>query len=155
MSWNSRTNIIPIKWVNHNGWIDIFVIKKLLFLFVFLIYLPVFLLKIRLGELIGCEIWFFIQRVPTLHTFNGPLYRKNKKYLKKHDDDVILTFFQVFLFSWGSEVCQKYVVWVLVGCKIQFCIQQNLPIEFNSTSNKLSRSKIWVCSCFFLFFLQN
>ena len=31
VSWNSRTNIISIKWVNHNGWIDIFVIKKKLF----------------------------------------------------------------------------------------------------------------------------
>ena len=28
VSWNSRTNRISIKWVNHNGWIDIFVIKE-------------------------------------------------------------------------------------------------------------------------------
>ena len=41
-----------------------------------------------------------IQRVPTLHTFDGPRYPKNKKYLKKHDDDVIITFFQVFLVFW-------------------------------------------------------
>ena len=34
MSWNSRTNIISIKWINHNGWIDIFVIKENYFLFV-------------------------------------------------------------------------------------------------------------------------
>ena len=27
------------------------------------------------------------QRVPTLHTFYGPRYPKNKKYLKKRDDD--------------------------------------------------------------------
>ena len=26
--WNSRTNRISIKWVNHNGWIHIFVIKE-------------------------------------------------------------------------------------------------------------------------------
>ena len=31
MSWSSRTNRISIKWVNHNGWIDIFVIKKTTF----------------------------------------------------------------------------------------------------------------------------
>ena len=62
MSWNSRTNRIPIKWVNHNGWIDIFVIKKTIFLFVFSTYLPVFLLKFRSGELLGCRIWFRIQR---------------------------------------------------------------------------------------------
>ena len=31
MSWNSRTNIISTKWFNHNGWIDIFVIKETYF----------------------------------------------------------------------------------------------------------------------------
>ena len=31
MSWNSRTNRISIIWVNHNGWIDIFVIKNYFF----------------------------------------------------------------------------------------------------------------------------
>ena len=66
-------------------------------MFVFLTYLPVFLLKFRLGELVGCKIWFRIQRVPTMHTFDGPRYPKNKKYLKKCDDDIIVTFFQVFL----------------------------------------------------------
>ena len=66
-------------------------------MFVFSTYLIVFLLKFRLGELVGCGIWFHIQRVPTLHTFDGPRYTKNKKYLKKCDDDIIITFFQVFL----------------------------------------------------------
>ena len=32
-----------------------------------------------------------------MHTSDGPLYPKNKKYLKKRDDDNIITFFQVFL----------------------------------------------------------
>ena len=63
------------------------IIKKLLFLFVFSTYLPVFLLKFRSGELIGWGIYFGIQQVPTQHTFDGPLYPKNKKYLKKRDDD--------------------------------------------------------------------
>ena len=58
--------------------------KKTTFLFVFLTYLPVFLLKFRSGELVGCKIWFCIQRVPTLHIFDGPHYPKDKKYLKKH-----------------------------------------------------------------------
>ena len=61
--------------------------KKTNFLFVFSTYLPVFLLKFRSGELVGCGIKFRIQRVPTRHTFDGPHYPKNKKYLKKHDDD--------------------------------------------------------------------
>ena len=30
---------------------------------------------------------------------------------------------------WGSGVCQKYAVWVLVGCRIKFRIQRALPIE--------------------------
>ena len=59
------------------------IIKKLLILFVFLAYLPVFLLKFRLRELVGCKIKFCIQQVPTQHTFDGPLYPQNKKYLKK------------------------------------------------------------------------
>ena len=33
------------------------------------------------------EFKFHIQRVPTLHTFDGPRYPKNKKYLEKLDDD--------------------------------------------------------------------
>ena len=30
---------------------------------------------------------------------------------------------------WGSEVHQKYAVWVLVGCRIKFHIQRALLIE--------------------------
>ena len=72
--------------------------KKTTFLFLFSTYLRVFLLKFQEGELIGYGIWFHIQQVPTLHTFDGPRYPKNKKYLKKRDDDIIITFFQVFIF---------------------------------------------------------
>ena len=73
--------------------LGIAIIKKLLFLFVFSTYLPMFLLKFRSGELVGCGIKFHIQRVPTRHTFDGPRYPKKKKYLKKCDDDIIITFF--------------------------------------------------------------
>ena len=66
--------------------LGISIIKKLLFLFVFLTYLLVFLLKFRSGELVGCGIKFQIQRVPTRHTFDGPRYPKNKKYLKKWNE---------------------------------------------------------------------
>ena len=98
------------------------IIKKLLFLFVFSTYLPVFLLKFRSGELVGCIIKLCIQRVPTRHTFDGTCYPKNKKYLKKWNDDVIIPFFQVChhsIFSgiscfWGSGVRQKYAKWVLI-----------------------------------------
>ena len=70
--------------------------KKLLFLFVFSTYLPICLLKFRSREIVGCGIKLQIQRVPTQHTFDGPRYPKNKKYLKKCDDDII-TFVQVFI----------------------------------------------------------
>ena len=102
--------------------------KKTTFL-VFSTYLPVFLFKFWSGELIGCGIWFHIQRVPTLHTFDGFHYPKNKKYLKKCDDDIIITFFSGISCFWGRGVHQKYSVWVLVGWGIKFCIQWALLIE--------------------------
>ena len=37
---------------------------------------------------VGCGIKFHIQRVPTRHSFDAPRYPKNKKYLKKWNDDV-------------------------------------------------------------------
>ena len=115
MSWNLRTNRISIKRVNHNGWIYILVIKKLLFLFVFSTYLPVFLLKFWSGDLVGCGIWFPIQRVPTLHTFDGPCYPKNKKYLKKMWWWCHHHIFQVFLVFWvagSSKVCWVGTHWM-------------------------------------------
>ena len=95
--------------------------KKIIFLFLFLKYLPMFLLKFRSKELIGCGIKFRIQRVPTQHTFDGPRYPKNKKYLKKCDDDVIIHHHHIFLgipCFWGSGAHQTYAEWVLVGCGI-------------------------------------
>ena len=92
--------------------------KNTTFLFVFLTYLPVFLLKFQSGELVGCGIKFCIQRVPTRHTFDGPCYLENKKYLKKPDDDIIITFFSGISCFWGSGVHQKYAEWVLIGCGI-------------------------------------
>ena len=105
------------------------IIKKTIFLFVFLAYLRVFLLKFWLGDLVGCGIKFHIQQVPTWHTFEGPRYPKKKIYLKKHDDDIIITFFQVFL-VFGVE-----------GSIKSMPSGYSLDAEFNFTSNELSRSK--------------
>ena len=74
------------------------IIKKLFFLFIFSTYLTVFLLKFQSWELIGCGIKFYIQRVPTLHNFDEPIYPQNKKYLENHDDDIIIMFSMYFLF---------------------------------------------------------
>ena len=115
----------PLKqFFNRN--LGICIIKKLILLVVFSTYLPVFLCKFWSRELIGCGIKFHIQRVPTLHTFDGPRYPKNKKYLKKRDHHHIFSGISCF---WGSGVRQKYAEWVLVGW------------EFNSASNELFRSK--------------
>ena len=118
--------------------------KKLLFVFVFSTYLPVFLLKFQPGELVGCRIWFRIQRVPTLYTFDGPRYPKNKKYLMTSS-----RFFRYFLFL-GSKVRQKYAKWVLVGCRIKFRIQRALPIE-NWVKTRGDMSKIQIKKVVFFF----
>ena len=80
-----------------------------------------FLLKFRSEELVG----FRIQRVPTLHTFDEPRYPKNKKYLKKRDDDIIITFFQVFL-----------IFGVARFVKSMYC-GYSFDVELNSTVNAL------------------
>ena len=102
------------------------IIKKLLFLFIFSTYHPVFLQKFQAGRLVGCIIQFCIQRVPTLHTVDGPRYPKNKKYLKKQNDDVIIPFFQVFL------------VFGVARSVKSMPSGYSLDAEFNSASNKLS-----------------
>ena len=119
--------------------------KKLLFVFVFSTYLPVFLLKFRSRELIGCGIWFCIQQVPTLHTFDGPHYPQKRNTWKN-----VMTFFRCFFF-WGSGVRQKYAVWVLVGCRIKFRIQRALSIEiWVKTQGDMSKIRTQKVVFFFL-----
>ena len=110
--------------------------KKTTFLFVFLTYLPVFLLKFRSGELVGCGIKLWIQRVPTRHTFDGSPYPKNKKYLKKRDDDVIIMLFQVF------------IIFGIEGSIKSMSSGYSLDVEFNSASNECHRHVFLGISCF-------
>ena len=72
---------------------------------------------------------FCIQWVPTWHTFDGPRYTKKKKYRKKWNDDIIISFFQVFL------------VFGVAGSVKIMPSGYSLDAEFNSESNELSRSK--------------
>ena len=90
---------------------------------------PCVLLKFWSREIIRCEIKFCIQRVPTLHTFDGPRYPKNKKYLKKQNDDVIIPFFQVF------------VIFGVEGSVKSMQYGYSLEAELNSASNMLSFSE--------------
>ena len=103
--------------------------EKTTFLFVFLTYFPGFLLKFRSRELVVCGTKFSIQRVPTRHTFNGPRYLKNKKYLKKRDDDIMIMFFSGISFLGVVRSIKS----MLSG--------YSLDAEFNSTSNQISRLK--------------
>ena len=52
------------------------------------------LLKFRAETLVGYIIWFLIQGVSMLHTFDGPYYTRNDKYMK---NVTVITFFHVFL----------------------------------------------------------
>ena len=128
--------------------------KKATFLFVFLTYLPVFLLKFRSKELIGCGIKFYIQRVPTQHTFDWPNYPKNKNYLKKCDDNVIITFFQVFLVfgvAGSSKVCRLGTRWMqnLILNPTSYLDRNLSKITGRYVKNTNKKSS------YFLFLLQN
>ena len=102
----------PLKQFFHIN-LGISIIKKLLFLFVFSTYISMCLLKFQSRELVGCGIKFHIQRVPTQHTFEGPCYPKNNKYLKKVLMMSSARFSGISCF-WGSGAHQKYGEWVLV-----------------------------------------
>ena len=101
------------------------IIKKLLFLFVFSTYIPMCLLKFLLGELPRCGIKFCIQRVSTLYTFDKPLYPKNKKYLKKRDDDIKKNYFFCSYFQHISLCFYSNFDW-----------ESLLDAELNSRSNE-------------------
>ena len=134
-------------------------------MFVFSTYLLVFLLKFRSRELVGCGIWFCIQRVSTLHTFDRPRYPKNKKYLEKRDDTPLPQKQEIpekmwwwhhhHVFSgiscfWGRGVRQKYAVWVFIVCGIKFRIQWALPIKI-WVKTQGDMSKIWTQKIVFFF----
>ena len=89
--------------------------KKLFFQLVFSTYLLVFVLKFRLGAVVGWGIQFRIQQVPTRHTFGGPLYTKNEKYMKKMMLMLASRFFMYFLFFMERgpvKVCQVSTCWM-------------------------------------------
>ena len=130
--------------------------KKLLFVFVFSTYLPVFLLKFRSRELVGCGIWFRIQQVPTLHTFDRPRYPKNKKYLKKRDDDTNEYPHCILLTDPATPKTRNtwknvMMMWVLVGCRIKFRIQRALSIKICvKAQGDMSKIQIKKVDFFFL-----
>ena len=102
-------------------------------MFVFLTYLPVFLLKFRSGELVGCGIKFRIQRVPTQHTFDRPCCPKNKKYLENMMMTSSSHFFRYFLIlgqRGPSKVCRMSTRWM----------QNLIPHPTSSPDRNLSKN---------------
>ena len=96
--------------------------------------------------------FFLIQRVTTLHTFDGPHYPKKRNTWK----NVMMTsssHFSGIYFFWGSGVCQKYAVWVLVGCIIKFRIQRALLIKI-WVKTQGDVSKIQTKKVIFLWYLS-
>ena len=131
MSCNSRTNRISIKWVNHNGWIDIFVIKKTTFLFVFSTYLSVFYSNFEREGSLDEELNFAYsasKEYPHCILLTDPATPKTRNTWKTWWWCHHHVFPGISCF-WGSEVRQKYAEWY------------SLDAESNSASNELSQSK--------------
>ena len=126
MSWNSRTNRIWIKWVNHNGWNDIFVIKEnyyfcSYFRHISLCFNSNFKQESSLDAKFNSTSNDYSHCI-LLIDLDTP---KTKKYLK----NMMMTSSSHFInisYFWGSGVRQKYAVWVLVGYEIKFRIQRAL-----------------------------
>ena len=154
MSWISRTNRIPIKWVNHNGWIDIFVIKKTTFFVCIFDISPCVFTQILIGR--ANWMWNLILHPASTH---NPYFLWTSLPQKQEMPEKTWWWCHYHIFScisyfWGSEVRQEYAVWVLVGCRIKFCIQRALLIEI-WVKTQGDMSKIRTQKVVFYFFLQN
>ena len=129
LSWNSRTNRISIKWVNHNGWIDIFVIKENYYFCLYFRHISLcFYSNFKRGSSSDAEFNYASMSTHTAYFWWTPLHQKQeipKKIWWWHHHH----FFSGISCFWGSGVRQKYVVWVCVGCIIKFCIQRAFSIK--------------------------
>ena len=106
--------------------------------------------QISIGR--ACWMWNLIpsNEYPHYILLMDPTIPKTLNTWKKCDDDVIITFFRYFYF-WGSRVCDKYAAWVLVGCKIEFHIQQALLIKiWVKTKGDMSKIQTQKVVFFFL-----
>ena len=154
MSCNSRANRISIQWVNHNGWIDIFVIKKKLLLCSYFWHISLCFysnfdressLDVKLNYTSNeyphyillmdsstpktrntLKTWWWDQH----HIFSGILLPQKQEIPEKtwwwHHHHI----FSCIYYFWGRGVRQKYVVWVLVRYRIKFGIQWDLRLKF-------------------------
>ena len=93
------------------------IIKKLFFCLYFRHISPCFYSNFDRESLIDVELNSTSNEYPLGILLTDPATPKNKKYLKKCVDDVIITFFGISCF-WGRGSHQKYANWVLIGCRI-------------------------------------
>ena len=77
---------------------------------------------------VECGIKFHIQWVPTWHTFDGPCYPKDKKYLKKNT-------------SCHHHIFQVFLVFGEVGSIKSMQCGYSLDADLNYASNELSLLK--------------
>ena len=148
MSWNSRTNRISIKWVNHNGWIDIFDIKENYFFCSYFWHISLcFYSNFKWESSLDAEFNSASNEYPHCIFLMGAATPKTRNTWKMwwwHHHHI---FSGIYCF-WGSGTHQKYAVWVLVGCGIKFCIERALLLRiWLKTQGYMS--KIWTQKVFF------
>ena len=129
MSWNSRTNKISIKWVNHNGWTIIFVIKENYFFCSYFQHISLcFYSNFKRESSLNAEFNSAFNEYPHCILLMDPVTPKIRNTWKSWWWCHHHVFSGISCF-WGSEVHRKYAVWVLFGCRIKFRIQRLLLIE--------------------------
>ena len=118
-----------IKWVNHNGWIDIFVIKENYFFCSYFRHISLcFYSNFKRESSLDVEFNSASNEYPHCVLLTDPTTPKTRNTWKS----VMMTsstHFSGISYFWGSGIHQKYAMWVLVGCRIKFHIQWDLPLE--------------------------
>ena len=115
MSCNSRTNRIPIKWVNNNGWIDIFVIKTTTFFFGYFWHISLcFYSNFDWESSLDAELNFTSNEYPLGILLIDPSTPKTRNTWKNRMMMSSFQFLRYFLFLgyWGlSKLCWVGTRW--------------------------------------------
>ena len=140
--WIQEPIEISIKWFNHNGWIDIFVIKEKYFFCSYFRHISLcFYSNFDQESSLDVEFDSASNEYHTAYFWRTSLPQKQEIPEKTwwwHHHHI----FSTISCLWGSEVHKNYAEWVLVGCEIKFRIQWDLPIEI-WVKTLGDMSKIW------------
>ena len=122
--------------------------KKLLFcVCIFDIY-PCIFTQILIGR--ACWMWNLILHPTSTHIayfWRTPLPQK-QEIPEKTCWWCYHHIFPGISYFWGSRVHQKYAVWVLVGCRIKFHIQQSLDRNLSKNTGRYVENTNTKCSFF-------